>query len=258
MSLNNSKTIELYQAIADSNEDRVFKMWHASSIAMCPRAHYFKRLAVPELTEVSGAKVIRWQAGHHLETAIRPIIEKVYGESGSNERMSNDELQLTGEFDNLILHDNRLVEIKSVSDFAFISRENITSLKEATGKLTKWNKPEYTTKHTPYLGHELQNHAYVILLKEEQNIEVKNIDYVYISLSGRMVVYSTEVQQSLLDNVNNRLKALNEAWRTKTPPPCICTESHPLYDSVMRWCPYKTETKCCSLGLIKEKQNASK
>lgn len=255
--INNTKVIELYQSIAESNEDRVFEAWHASSISMCPRAHYYKRLAIPELTEVSGAKVIRWSAGHHLETAIRPIIEKVYGKSASNERMTSLRLQLTGEFDNLIVHDNRLVEIKSVSDFAFISRENVTSLKEATGKLNKWNKPEYATKHTPYLGHELQNHAYVILLREK-GIKVEEIDYVYISLSGRLVVYSTQVQQELIDNVERRLEALNKAWKTKTPPPCICTESHPLYDSVMRWCPYKTETECCSLDLIKEVKDDTK
>jgi CRISPR/Cas system-associated exonuclease Cas4 (RecB family) len=220
---------------------------------MCPRAHYFKRLAVPELTEVSGAKVIRWQAGHHLETAIRPIIEKVYGKSGSNERMTSEKLQLTGEFDNLILHDNRLVEIKSVSDFAFITRDGKTTLKQATGNLNKWGKPEYEPKLTPYLGHELQNHAYVLLL-QEKGITVTHIDYVYISLSGRLVVYSTKVDPRHTSNVINRLTALNKAWETKEPPVCICTESHPLYDSVMRWCPYKTETDCCSLKLV-EAQN---
>lgn len=250
MSLNKTKVVELYRAIAESNEDRIFKMWHASSISMCLRAHYFKRLAVPELTEVSGAKVIRWSAGHHLETAIRPQIEAVYGKTKANDRMTSDKLQLTGEFDNLILEDSRLVEIKSVSDFAFISRDNNVTLKQATGNLNRWNKPEYEPKLTPYLGHELQNHAYVLLLKEN-GVEVTNIDYVYISLSGRIVVYSTEVQQSLIDNVTKRLEALNKAWKTKTPPPCICVESHPLYDSVMRWCPYKTESDCCSEGLIK-------
>ncbi len=237
---------ELYNAIAESNEDRVFEMWHASSIAMCPRAHYMKRLAVPELTKPTAAKVIRWSAGHHLETAIRPHIAAVYGGLGSNERLTSEKMQLTGEFDNLVLADNRLVEIKSVSDFAFIVRDGKTSLKEATGELNKWGKPDYRPKQTPYLGHELQNHAYVWLL-EEAGKKVEEIDYVYISLNGRIVVYTTEVQNTLLNNVSARLAALNAAWEAKVPPLCICTPAHPLYDSVMQWCPYKQEDKCCEI-----------
>jgi len=255
MSLNNEKSIQLYQAIAESNEDRVFKLWHASSMSMCPRAHYFKRMAVPSLSKPTGAKVIRWGAGHHLETAIRPHIEAVYGKTASNDRMTSEKLSLTGEFDNLVVSDSRLVEIKSVSDFAFIQRNGITSLKEATGGINKWGKADYKAKDTPYLGHEIQNHAYVLLLKEK-GIAVKNIDYVYISLSGRIVVYSTEVQPTIMRNVKARLEALNQAWETKTPPPCICTPEHPLYDSVMQWCDYKEEGRCCSLELLnKEKQD---
>jgi len=253
MGLNNEASIKLYQAIADSNEERVFHAWHASSMSMCPRAHYFKRMAVPELSKPTGAKVIRWGAGHHLETAIRPHIEAVYGKTASNDRMTSEKLSLTGEFDNLVVHNNKLVEIKSVSDFAFIQRDGITSLKEATGGLNKWGKAEYRQKNTPYLGHEIQNHAYVLLL-EEKDIKVKEIDYVYISLSGRLVVYSTRVQQDLLNNVNARLEALNKAWETKTPPPCICTPEHPLYDSVMRWCPYQEEGRCCSETLLNKKE----
>lgn len=252
--INNEASIRLYQAIADANEERVFENWHASSMAMCPRAHYYKRLAIPETAEkASGAKVIRWSAGHHLETSIRPYIEAVYGKLASNERMTSKKMNLTGEFDNLVLADNRLVEIKSVSDFAFIQRDGRTTLKQATGQLNKWGKPEYEPKLTPYLGHEIQNHSYVLLLKEEGK-EVKYIDYVYISLSGRLVVYSTEVQQELIKNVEGRLKVLNAAWETKIPPVCICTPSHPLYDSVMVWCPYKQGDECCSLHLAKEQK----
>ncbi len=249
--ISNEISVKLYQAITEANEERIYKCWHASSVAMCPRAHYFKRLGVAELTKPTAAKVIRWGAGHHLETAIRPHIEKVYGGLASNERMTSKKWSLTGEFDNLVLVGNRLVEIKSVSDYAFIQRDGQTSLKEATGELNKWGKPEYRTKETPYLGHEIQNHAYVLLL-EEQGKTVKEIDYVYISLNGRIVVYHTEVQKELLDNVKARLTVLNEAWKKQVPPVCICVPEHPLYDSVMAWCPYKTEEGCCDTKLIKK------
>lgn len=251
MSLDNNTSIKLYQAIAAGNEDRVFEMWHASSIAMCPRAHYMKRLAVPELSKPSAAKILRWGAGHHLEAAIRPYIEAVYGGLASNERLTSDKLQLTGEFDNLVLADNTLVEIKSVSDYAFYEKDGRTGLKKQEGNWPNGNK-RWTISDTPYLGHELQNHAYTILLKELKDREVKSIDYVYISLSGRIVVYHTQVREKYLNNIKARLKALNEAWESKTPPVCICEPEHPLWDSTMQWCPYKQpDDDCCSLELIK-------
>jgi CRISPR/Cas system-associated exonuclease Cas4 (RecB family) len=249
--INVDKSIAMYQAIADSNEERVFEMWHASSIANCPRNHYFKRLGIPALTKATGAKVLRWQAGHHFETAIRPIIASVYGETGTNERMTSKKLQLTGEFDNFVVKDNRLVEIKTVHDFAFIERDGQISLKEQVGTYPNGNK-KWEAKTTPYLNHELQNHAYVLLLKEK-GVEITHIDYVYISLSGRLVVYTTEVQESLLENVRRRLEALNTAWETKTPPDCICKEGHPLWDTTMRWCEYQTENDCCNLKLMEKK-----
>lgn len=242
--LNSQKSIELYQAIADGNEQRTYDMWHASSIAMCPRAQYLKRLGIPEVApKPSGALVIRWQAGHNLEAAIQPYIGKVYGGIVSNERITSTEMQLTGEFDNLVLTDNRLVEIKSVHDYAFFDRDGVVSLKENIGTWPN-GKNKWGSKDTPYLGHELQNHGYVLLLAGE-NKSVTDIDYVYISLSGRLVVYSTKVQDKLLFNVTARLKALNEAWEAQEAPVCICVPEHELYDSVMKFCPYKTEHGCC-------------
>ena len=257
--IDRDKTIKLYQAILDSNKERVFEHWHASSIATCPRNHYFKRLGIPSLTKPSAAKVIRWTAGHHLETAIREHVESVWGKTASNERMTSKELDLTGEFDNYVIHNNRLVEIKSVHDMAFIERQGEASLKNKIGTKTLSNGKEqavYEPKTTPYLNHELQNHAYVLLLKEK-GITVEGIDYVYIALGGRMCVYSTEVQPTLLDNVKTRLNMLNDAYKTKTPPPCICDQKeHPLYENTMQYCDFRNDEAgtCCDLNLIKEKK----
>lgn len=256
--INKELSIKLYQSILDGNKERVFEKWHASSIAMCPRAHYYKRLGIPTLTKPSAAKVIRWSAGHHLETAIREHVENVWGKTESNVRMTSKEYDLTGEFDNRVIEGDRLVEIKSVHDMAFIERNGEATLKEKVGTKTLANGKEqfvWEPKTTPYLAHELQNHAYVILLKE-QGIDIKGIDYVYIALGGRICVYSTEVSPEYLNNVKERLKVLNEAYKTKTPPVCMChLKDHPLYDSTLQWCDYKDEANgtCCDLKLVKEK-----
>lgn len=250
--MNKDKVIELYQAIQNSNKERVYEHWHASSLAECPRTQYFKRLGIKPLTKPSAAKVLRWKSGHLMEEAIRPIVEEVYGKTVSNQRFTSVKLDLTGEFDNFVLVGNRLVEIKTVHDMAFIDRNGSTYLKENLGKTTQSTGRVITNwgaKEKPYMHHEIQNHGYVLLLAEE-GIQVEGIDYVYISLSGRLCVYSTEVQQELINNAEARLRALDKAWKTKTPPACICDSKHPLYAGVMQWCDYKTEYGCCSLSLL--------
>jgi hypothetical protein len=257
--INRDKTIALYQSILEGNKDRVFEYTHASSIAMCPRAHWFKRKGVASLSKPSGAKVIRWTAGHHLETGIREHVENVWGKTLSNTRYTSKELDLTGEFDNLVVSNNRLVEIKSVHDMAFIERQGEAYLKNKIGTKTLANGKEqavYEPKTTPYLNHEYQNHAYVLLL-QEQGIEVTGIDYVYIALGGRMCVYSTEVQPNILESVKKRLIMLKTACSEDKPPVCFCDQKdHPLYENTMQWCEFKNEEAgtCCDLNLIKEKK----
>ena len=254
--INNEKSIEIYQSIKNSDKPRVFEHWHASSIADCPRTHYFKRLGIPPVEQPSSAKMLRWKAGHLMEEAIREHIKNVYGETESNKRFTSKKMDLTGEFDNLVLAGNKLVEIKSIHDNAFIERDGITYLKENLGKQvakTGRETNKWGAKERPYLHHELQNHAYVLLLAEN-GIEVDSIDYVYLSLSGRVVVYSTKVDTQLINNVKTRLRALQIAWKAQIPPDCICDSKHPLYAGVMQYCNYKTETGCCSLKLLEDKK----
>lgn len=247
---NQLRSSALYDAIVANDKEQHLGMWRASSIASCPRAQYLHRSGVERLVKPTGAKILRWQAGHSVEEAIRPYIEKVYGKTTSNERLTSEKLDLTGEWDNLTIKDHRLVEIKSVHDLAFIEKEGVTGLKEDTGRKGPRGGIEWRVKSTPYLHHEIQQHAYVLLLAEK-GIEVTNIDYVYVSLSGRLVVYSTKVQPDILDAVKRRLEVLKTAWETKTPPPCICKEyDNVLYDGVLKWCNYKDETtgNCCEIN----------
>lgn len=255
--LNNDKVVELYQSISDGNERRVMERWHASSLAQCPRSQYFQRLGVESLAHPSAAKILRWNSGHAIEGAIREHVEKVYGKVKSNQRYESDKLDLTGEFDNLAITEKRLVEIKSVHDMAFYTdkQTGVTGLKVQDGTHS-WRGKDYPTwvvSQKPYKHHEIQNHAYVLLL-EEQGIKVRDIDYVYISLGGRIAVYSTKVQPELISNVKSRLSALETAWRTKQPPVCICAPEHELWGGVLQWCDYRNETtgKCCDLSLVKE------
>lgn len=259
--VDNELAIKLYQSIGAGNEERIYRHWHASSISICPRAHYFHRLGVEGLNKPSGAKVIRWGAGHKLEAELRPHVEKVWGETTSNIRLTNKDWQLTGEYDNLSKDGTTLIEVKSVSDWAFykgpLSRQSI--LKQASGNKNKWGRDEYVPMESPYIHHVLQNHAYALLLSEEGK-QVKNIDFVYASLSGLICVYKTEVDPRYIEWVKNRLSLLNEAWKDKVPPLCMCDDTSPLWGPVFQYCDFrdKVNETCCDLSLIKEKINVSK
>jgi len=230
----------LYNEIRKANEDRIFECWHASSIADCPKAHYMKRLGIKP-TDVAGAgKMLRWKAGHLMEEAIRPFIEALYPDVKSNIRLYSEEMDMTGEYDNYSEKEKTIFEIKSVHDFAFAYKK-------------KGDSRFHIKDSKPYLNHELQNHCYVKLLREIGK-PVDFITYVYITLDGRIATYKTEVNESLLREVDDRLNILNTAWEAKTPPQCICHEGHPLWKSTMQYCSFKEGDKCCEIKEVQDVQ----
>lgn len=230
----------LYNLIRDDNEVRVFEMFHASSIAECPRSHYFKRLGITRLSNPGAGKMLRWKAGHLIEEVIRPYLQATYPDLVSNIRLDSEEMDMTGEYDNYSEKEATIFEIKSVHDFAFAYQKKGTSRFHVKGE-------------KPYYNHELQNHCYVKLLRE-QGKPVEFITYVYITLDGRIATYKTAVSDTLLQEVQTRLNTLNQAWKTKTPPACLCTnEDHPLFKTTMQYCDFRSGTDCCNLNLtIKE------
>lgn len=231
-------SVKLYQSISEDNEDRVFNEWHASSMAECPRSHYFKRMGVPALNTPTAAKMLRWKAGHLIEEVIRPHLLKMYPDLKSNVRLTSKKLDLTGEYDNYSEKEKTIFEVKSVHVFA-------PKMIEASKK--------------PYLSHEYQNHSYKMLL-EEVGLPVEKIVYIYIALDGRIITLNTEIQPDILEGLKKRLEVLKKALNG-TMPPCFCEESHPLWKSTMQYCDYQQEGKdCCSVNLLKykkEKENAN-
>lgn len=251
MAYDQDSAIKLYQEINAVGETEVRKMahWHASSLADCPRAHMLKRLGEGFKSSPGAGKQLRWKAGHAFEEAVRDYIPALFDpteEVLTNERYISEKLDLTGEYDNFAVNSGTLVEIKTVHDYAFIERDKHTYLKEHDG-IGSNGKNKWKPKMEPHLNHQIQQHAYVLLLRE-RGYEVTEIKYVYISLSGRLCVYTTEVDPTILANVTKRLEVLNKAWATQELPDCICEPSHPLWDSTMQFCNYRTELDCCLVG----------
>lgn len=249
-----SLSVSLYKAIGDAEKQRPMEMWHSSSLGQCLKSQYLQRKGKERLSKPTGAKILRWQSGHKIEEAIRPHLQKLYPNLQSNIRLSSTAWDMTGEFDNLNPDTNRIIEIKSVHDMAFIEKGSETGLKEQLGvweEGTRWaGKAKWGLKQSPYLHHEYQNHSYALLLGEK-GTKVEGIDYVYISLSGRLVTYATQLSPEVMSTVKSRLNILNEAWRTQTPPPCEClvfgqdNMNHPLWNSVLKYCDYRDGEKCC-------------
>lgn len=262
--------IKLY----DNIESQVYgppERWRASSLASCPRAQYFKRKGVEPLRKLTKARELRNQAGHYMEAAIRESLKRIYPNLVSNVRFKNEELNLGGELDNYDPDSKQLIEIKTIGVRAPRYRrvaEDRHHLKE----------------DGPYLHHELQQHVYTKLMHHPETevtknedgsyqllvdwsakiggkFEVERISYVYITLEGLIITYTTEVKPEVVAMVDKRLSILNEAWDTQTPPVCLCHDlSHPLWPGQMRWCDYRKDTSkpvddphCCDLNLMKEK-----
>lgn len=234
--MNEDIAIKLYQEIGNDNKPRKYEQWHCSNISECPRAHFYKRLGLEPLKRASGALVLRWQTGHKVEEVIRPYLQKIYPNLISNVRMTSEKLQLTGEYDNLDPDTNQLIEIKSVHPQA-----------------VKYRKVGDSRNHLrdekQYLHHEWQQHAYVLLLAE-QGTEVEKITYIYISLSGLIVPYTTEVKPDILRQVKERVDYLNDCYKNKKLPNCTCNENDVFWKMTGQYCDYKTEGECCSPKLL--------
>lgn len=258
----NELTSSLYQSLSEDGGPRKIEAWHASQLAQCPRSQYLSRLGVPSTGRATGAKILRWEAGHIIEGVIRPHLKKLYPNLLSNIRLVNKDLDLSGEFDNYDPDSGTIIEIKSVSSHAV--------------KYRKVTDDRYHLKdERPYLHHELQQAAYVLLMREEGTHfvqqdeqlklpdylkimkdakEVSQIIYIYITLDGLLVPYSTSVNDEMVQKVAGRLTTLRKCWKTQVPPGCMCDlEDHPLYKSVMQYCPYRSGDKCCSLDLLTDK-----
>jgi len=267
--MNDEIAIKLYQAIAEDNEVRKYSEFHASNIAECPRAHFYKRLGLEPLKRASGALVLRWQTGHKVEEVIRPYLQKIYPNLISNVRMTNDRLNLTGEFDNYDPDSKQLIEIKSVHPQA-----------------VKYKKVGDSRNHLrdekQYLHHEYQQAAYVLLMSQADTFAnysveetprgtltkynrtnredwskiavedwgVEKITYIYISLSGLIVPYTTDVSQEILSNVKDRVEYLNNCYTAKQLPRCTCNENDVFWKMSGQYCDYQSEGECCSPSLV--------
>lgn len=226
----------LYNRIEADNQPRVFEHWHASSIAECPRTQYLKRLGVSPITQPTGAKMLRWTAGHKIEEVVRPYLQERYPDMVSNHRMTSEHYDLTGEYDNYSLEQQEIIEIKSVN-----------------GRALAYKKVGDDRHHLrdgkPYLNHLYQNHAYVLLLRELK-FPVKQITFLYVTLDGLLVSYTVPVDPAICEAVIKRLNVLRDAWQHQSLPPCYCSqEDHPLYKSCMQFCEFKDARKgvCCEL-----------
>jgi CRISPR/Cas system-associated exonuclease Cas4 (RecB family) len=230
---NRDLPIRLYEAIHAGDEPREYNHWHASALTKCPREQWLLRKGVPKTRQIGGGLKLRWQVGHAVEERVRPYLKSIYPELESNVRLTSEELQLTGEFDNYDPITRTIIEVKSVHPYAF--------------KRTKPGEPDGLRDDKPYVHHEYQNHAYVLLMNEE-DLTPESITYLYVSLDGRICAYTTPVQDLLVVNVRKRLELLNSAWETGIAPPCWCADkAHPLYDVSMKWCDYQQEGHACCL-----------
>lgn len=264
--MNRDLTVALYQAVNDAPADERSNLWHASSIAKCPRSLYLGRQGVPGLedNEPGAGKKLRWAAGHAIEATIRPYLLANFPGAATNLRFTNERLALTGEFDGYDRATRQLFSVKSVHDYAFITKDGQSGLKEAIGNKvsprTGREVVEWGLKSDPYIHHLWQEHAYSLLLAQPDTLlddatgtstinpedyPVQWLTFIYITLGGQMACYTTEVDKSILSRLERKVAYLNESWGTQTAPLCLCQPDKEMYRVTDQYCPYKTAEGCC-------------
>lgn len=258
----NDLSIAIYQSILKARQEREIKCWHASSLAMCPRAQFFARKGVKPLQEITAAKELRFKVGDKVEDVIRPYIKELFPDAVSNVRFFNKTLDLSGEIDNYSPQLKTIIEVKSVHPAAVRYRR----VDESRNHLR--NDRHYT-------HHEYQQRVYKLLMEHpdteikgedgnykplEAPLEVEGVVYLYISLAGLLVPYLQKMTPSPIDDdIKKRLAILNLAMTHDTPPDCLCHMDGDLYNGSMQYCPYRTtkpdknnhDPNCCSLSLLK-------
>lgn len=242
--------IALYQAVNDNDQQRPIDHWHCSSIAKCPRSLFYERKGITPTAEEPGAgKKLRWRAGHAIETAIRPELQKLFPKLETNIRFTNEDLDLSGEFDAYDPETKTLISVKSVHDYAMVTKDGVVGLKEEIGKeissrtgkeIIKWG-----LKAEPYIHHQWQEHAYVLM----GEWQVEYISYVYITLSGLMACYTMPVNMHILQRVGDKVTYLNTYWEQNKLPVCLCQPDQEMYAVTDQYCNYKTDDGCCSEAL---------
>lgn len=257
----NDLSIAIYQSILKARQEREIKCWHASSLAMCPRAQFFARKGVKPLQEITAAKELRFKVGDKVEDVIRPYIKELFPDAVSNVRFFNKTLDLSGEVDNYSPKLKTIIEVKSVHPAAVRYRR----VDESRNHLR--NDSHYT-------HHEYQQRAYKLLMEHpdteikgedgnykplEAPLEVEGVVYLYISLAGLLVPYLQKMEHSPIDDdIIKRITMLNLAMKHDTPPECLCGQGGDLYNGSMQYCPYRTtkpdknnhDPNCCSLHLL--------
>lgn len=267
MALSQDLSISIYQTIAKLRKPREIKMWHSSSIAKCPRALYMERLKVPALNSPTAAKEIRFTSGHAVETALRAPLEELDKDLQSNIRLRNKDLDLTGEYDNLVPSQKRLIEIKSVDIGAVIQRNNVLSLKKEVG-LDEKGRKLYEPMLDPYKHHIWQQESYCLLMETPgteyfdttdpdnkvwrplEPMTIEAIDYIYVTLRGALVAYKTPRSPHITKRVADKVKYLNEALKDSKLPICMCSESQEFWKETNQYCDYQSEGECCSPKLV--------
>ena len=262
--LDQELSINVYQAIARLRKPREIKMWHSSSIAKCPRSLYFERLKVPALNVPTAAKEIRFESGHSVETALRKPLKELYPDLKSNVRLRNKKLDLTGEYDNIVPSQKRLIEIKSVDIGAVIQRNNVLSLKKEVG-LDDRGRKLYEPMLEPYKHHIWQQESYCLLMetpgteyfdvkKKEwlplEPMTIEQIDYIYVTLRGQLVAYKTPRSPGITKRVSDKVNYLNDALNGSKMPICMCSENQEFWKEQNQYCDYQSEGECCSPSLV--------
>lgn len=245
------------------NRPRSREHWHASELAKCPREQYLARKGADPIQEMPGGKQLRFQVGFGLEAYLQTYLRQLYPKLLTNVRITSVTYDLTGEFDAYDPDSQTVFEIKSTHPWALY-------------RVKKSDPPELSAQphlldQKPYPHHEWQTHAYALLMADSnatvttQMGEVLTmgeaatelgltgitaIKYLYWPMGSLLISYDTPVKPVRFEEVQTRLRLLNEHWDMSELPDCLCGDhDNEMYGPAMQYCSYKTDWNCCQVAV---------
>lgn len=202
--------------------------WHASSLGLCKRKHYFRRMGVKRTDAMPFRIRFVAEDGNAGHSWREKAAEKMGVLIAAEERLRDEELKYAGRFDLLIELSGRkvLIDIKTQRPEAFFRR----SKKPRGLQVEEFQKQQLA--------------SYVYFAKRKwKDLEESRIYYVDRG-GGTREEFSFVFGKKRFKQVTDELKELNEFWAKKEFPEVT-------KNWLCRFCPYKS----CCVKVEKEELN---
>jgi len=194
--------------------------WRASSAGYCMRKNIFERLGVPPVKE-DARKTRVFESGHVFHEWVQRITKNAGLSIAQELELSDEELDLVGHFDDLILLDDNLIlyDYKTAHSrwFEYAKNRPMSHYNRMQlGTYMYMLRKDFNGKDENY-SLQLRKNVKVLELTEARIMKISKDD---LRLHEIVLMWSPELEKE----VYQYWSTLNGYWKNKKMPRCTCAE----------------------------------